>query len=75
MTFPLTNGTLIASLLTLLNPIVISLLYLNAKPRATLQESIRDGITLCLGSTAIMLVIIIAGILAVQINRNTEAQT
>ncbi len=61
MTFPLTNGTLIASLLTLLNPIVISLLYLNAKPRATLQESVRDGITLCLGSTAIMLVIIIAG--------------
>ncbi len=61
MSFTFTNGALIASLLTLLNPIVISLLYLNAKPRASLQESIRDGIPLCFSSTAIMLVIIIAG--------------
>ena len=56
-----TNGALILALLTLLNPVVIGLLYLNSKPKARLRESIRDGITVCLTSTAIMMVIIVTG--------------
>ena len=56
-----TNTQLIIALLTLLNPVIIGLIYLNYKPRATLKESIRDGITTCIGSTLIMLVIIRVG--------------
>lgn len=56
-----TNKELILSLLALLNPFIIGLIYLNYKPRASLQQSISDGITVCIGSTAIMLVIISIG--------------
>ena len=59
--FNFTNGALVLALLSLLNPIPIGLLYLNSKPKARLKESIRDGITICLASTAIMLVIIVIG--------------
>lgn len=57
----LTNTSLVVSLLTLLNPFIIGLIYLNFKPQAGLRESIRDGITICLSSTMIMLVIIAIG--------------
>lgn len=57
----LTNTSLIISLLTLLNPFIIGLIYLNFKPQAKFKESVRDGITICLGSTLIMLVIIAIG--------------
>lgn len=53
-----TNSSLIVAMLTLLNPLIIGLIYLNFKPKAGLNESIRDGIVICLGSTLIMLVII-----------------
>lgn len=56
-----TNKELILSLLALLNPFIIGLIYLNYKPRASLRQSISDGITVCIGSTAIMLVIISIG--------------
>ena len=57
----LTNASLIVALLTLLNPLIIGLIYLNFNPQATLKQSIADGITICLGSTLIMLVIISIG--------------
>jgi len=57
----LTNTSLIVALLTLLNPFIIGLIYLNFKPKATLAESIRDGATVCIGSTLIMLIFIGAG--------------
>lgn len=61
MDFSFTNTQLIIAMLTLLNPLIIGLIYLNYKPKATLAESIRDGITTCIGSTMIMLVIIRVG--------------
>jgi small neutral amino acid transporter SnatA (MarC family) len=54
----LTNVSLIIALLTLLNPLIIGLIYLNFKPKASFRQSVADGITVCLGSTLIMLVII-----------------
>jgi len=57
----LTNTELIGALLTLLNPFIIGLMYLNYKPRATLADGLRDGLTICLGSTVIMLAIIAIG--------------
>ncbi|MCH9728616.1 MAG: MarC family protein [Actinomycetia bacterium] len=57
----LTNISLFVSLLTLLNPFIIGLIYLNYKPRATVADGLRDGLTICLGSTVIMLAIIAIG--------------
>jgi len=57
----LTNTSLIVALLTLLNPFIIGLIYLNFKPKATLSESVRDGVTVCVGSTLIMLILIGTG--------------
>ena len=61
MDFSFTNTQLVIAMLTLLNPLIIGLIYLNYKPKATLAESIRDGITTCIGATLIMLVIIRVG--------------
>jgi small neutral amino acid transporter SnatA (MarC family) len=55
------DWSLLLSLLALLNPIVIGLLYLGYKPKASLIESVRDGATVCIGSTALMLVMISTG--------------
>jgi small neutral amino acid transporter SnatA (MarC family) len=55
------DWSLLLSLLALLNPIVIGLLYLGYKPKASLLESVRDGVTVCIGSTALMLIMISTG--------------
>jgi multiple antibiotic resistance protein len=55
------NTSLATSLLVLLNPFVIALIYISYRPRVRVREALRDGISVCLASTSIMSIIILSG--------------
>lgn len=55
------NTSLATSLLVLLNPFVIALIYISYRPKVMVREALRDGISVCLASTSIMSIIILSG--------------
>ncbi len=55
------NTSLATSLLVLLNPFVIALIYISYRPKVRVREALRDGISVCLASTSIMGIIILSG--------------
>lgn len=57
----LVNTSLATSLLVLLNPFVIALIYISYRPNVRVREALSDDINVCLASTSIMSIIILSG--------------